>query len=246
LPGASSFRVPDSVLSTDFGTAIVVLSLENGRYYTLDETASQLWRLLSAPERPGMRSIPTSSVFSESLIADMLGLGLIIDGDDEAHHKDADRPLSHRPRQPLSVPSLVTATAWLSCISLALRSVGLRSVWRWAHGSHSCEADGCPNEFADVLTHQVARASALSPVRCQCLEQSLFVLRWLRASGVDAALRLGIMQYPFRAHAWVEVHGAVVNDSAERIRVYRPLGDWQCLPLSPARDQANCTSTSRH
>jgi hypothetical protein len=243
LASASGFRVPDSVLSSDFGSAIVVLSLKNGRYYTLDETASQVWRTVSdsSQYRPEDLAIEAA----DDVMAGLLRLGLIVDADQgEPDHLLV--PSLTRPERALSVPSVTTATAWMSCISVALRTVSLRSVWRWAHGPHACQGTRCSSAFVDELSHQVARASALSPFRCQCLEQSLFVLRWLRRSGIDAGLRLGIMQYPFRAHAWVEVHGTVVNDSPERIRVYRPLGDWQCLPLSPHSNPLNCPTASAH
>lgn len=45
-----------------------------------------------------------------------------------------------------------------------------------------------------------------------CLQRSFVAVRMLRREGVDARLAIGAQRLPFRAHAWVEVNGTVVND----------------------------------
>lgn len=45
-----------------------------------------------------------------------------------------------------------------------------------------------------------------------CLQRSAATAVMLRRNGIAADLVLGIQQVPFRAHAWVEVEGQVVND----------------------------------
>jgi Transglutaminase-like superfamily len=45
-----------------------------------------------------------------------------------------------------------------------------------------------------------------------CLQRSAATTWMLRRHGVHAELIIGIQQLPFRAHAWVEVDGQVVND----------------------------------
>lgn len=45
-----------------------------------------------------------------------------------------------------------------------------------------------------------------------CLQRSAATACLLRSNGVPAEMMIGAQQMPFRAHAWVEVDGRVVND----------------------------------
>jgi hypothetical protein len=45
-----------------------------------------------------------------------------------------------------------------------------------------------------------------------CLQRSAATACLLKNYGVPAQMLIGAQQMPFRAHAWVEVHGRVVND----------------------------------
>jgi hypothetical protein len=45
-----------------------------------------------------------------------------------------------------------------------------------------------------------------------CLQRSAATACLLRRYGVPAQMMIGAQQRPFRAHAWVEVNGGVVND----------------------------------
>jgi hypothetical protein len=45
-----------------------------------------------------------------------------------------------------------------------------------------------------------------------CLQRSAATVCLLRKYGVSADLVIGAQQMPFKAHAWVEVNGQVVND----------------------------------
>jgi hypothetical protein len=45
-----------------------------------------------------------------------------------------------------------------------------------------------------------------------CLQRSAATACLLRCYGVPAEMMIGIQQMPFKAHAWVEVNGCVVND----------------------------------
>jgi hypothetical protein len=47
-----------------------------------------------------------------------------------------------------------------------------------------------------------------------CLERSVIVARVMHAYGIPAAVIIGYRFVPFTSHAWVEVDGKVVNDSA--------------------------------
>lgn len=47
-----------------------------------------------------------------------------------------------------------------------------------------------------------------------CLQRAIVTARVLRRHGFDAEVVIGCRNAPFTGHAWVEIAGAVVNDSA--------------------------------
>jgi hypothetical protein len=57
----------------------------------------------------------------------------------------------------------------------------------------------------------------------RCLQRSAATVFLLRKSGVAAQLVLGAQQIPFRAHAWVEVDGRIVNDKPYLQDIYSVL-----------------------
>jgi hypothetical protein len=57
----------------------------------------------------------------------------------------------------------------------------------------------------------------------QCLQRSAATVCVLRRLGVPAELVIGAQPLPFRAHAWVEVQGMIVNDKASATETYAVL-----------------------
>lgn len=53
-----------------------------------------------------------------------------------------------------------------------------------------------------------------------CLQRSAALACLLKAYGVPAQMIIGAQQVPFKAHAWVEVDGRVVNDKAYMREMY--------------------------
>jgi hypothetical protein len=56
-----------------------------------------------------------------------------------------------------------------------------------------------------------------------CLQRSAATACLLKEFGVPAALVIGARQFPFKAHAWVEVDGRVINDKAYVAEMYAEL-----------------------
>lgn len=56
-----------------------------------------------------------------------------------------------------------------------------------------------------------------------CLQRSAATTCLLRWNGVAAQLVIGAQQLPFKAHAWVEVDGQVVNDKPYMHEMYAVL-----------------------
>jgi hypothetical protein len=53
-----------------------------------------------------------------------------------------------------------------------------------------------------------------------CLQRSAATACLLKRYGVSAQMMIGAQQMPFKAHAWVEVDGAVVNDKPYMREMY--------------------------
>jgi hypothetical protein len=77
----------------------------------------------------------------------------------------------------------------------------------------------CPirrNVGRSISVEQVCSAMEMACIwywkHAFCLQRSAATACLLRRCGVAAELVTGVQQMPFRAHAWVEVSGRVVND----------------------------------
>jgi len=89
---------------------------------------------------------------------------------------------------------------------------------------------GCPVGRKRGQPDSVARICSAVNVACiwywkraLCLQRSAVTACFLRRNGIPATLLIGIQQMPFKAHAWVEVDGQVVNDKPYVREVYAVL-----------------------
>jgi hypothetical protein len=65
-----------------------------------------------------------------------------------------------------------------------------------------------------TICHAVDVACVFYFKEVRCLQRSAAATRLLRHSSIAAEMVIGAQACPFRAHAWVEVAGRVVNDKA--------------------------------
>ena len=79
-------------------------------------------------------------------------------------------------------------------------------------------------------SHDVERICSAVDMACiwywkeaLCLQRSAATVCLLRSHGVAAELVIGTQQIPFKAHAWVEVDGCVVNDKPYTPEMYAVL-----------------------
>jgi hypothetical protein len=74
---------------------------------------------------------------------------------------------------------------------------------------------GSPLKLPDV-TERICAAVDMACIwywkEVLCLQRSAATACLLKRYGVPAQMMIGAQQMPFRAHAWVEVDGRVVND----------------------------------
>jgi hypothetical protein len=81
-----------------------------------------------------------------------------------------------------------------------------------------------PNLAEAYVAEEVLKAIDLASVwywkQVPCLQRSAAATLLLRQFGVPAELVIGVQPVPFRAHAWVELEGRVINDKPYTGKLY--------------------------
>ena len=75
----------------------------------------------------------------------------------------------------------------------------------------------------DRVCNAVNYACIWYPKHVLCLQCAFVTTYLLRKNGIPADMVLGAQKLPFKAHAWVEVHGRAVN---ERSNVQQTYAVW--------------------
>lgn len=88
----------------------------------------------------------------------------------------------------------------------------------------------CPIGTSAALPDVTERICAVVDMACiwywkeaLCLQRSAVTACLLKRYGVPAQMMIGAQQMPFKAHAWVEVKGQVVNDKPYMREMYAVL-----------------------
>lgn len=88
----------------------------------------------------------------------------------------------------------------------------------------------CPIGTINLSPNSVERICSALDVACiwywkeaLCLQRSAAAACLLKSFGVAAQLVIGVQQMPFKAHAWVEVDGRIVNDKPYLREMYAVL-----------------------
>ena len=92
-------------------------------------------------------------------------------------------------------------------------------------------------EATEPIARMAAAAARNLLFRTSCLERSLVLCWLLRRRGIPADLRIGARKEleRFEAHAWVEVHSVVLNDSGAEHAHFIPF-DGPISPLEARTD----------
>lgn len=77
-----------------------------------------------------------------------------------------------------------------------------------------------PANAVELICSAVDMASIWYWKEVLCLQRSAATTCLLRRHGVAAQMVIGAQQLPFKAHAWVEVAGHVVNDKPYMPEIY--------------------------
>lgn len=117
---------------------------------------------------------------------------------------------------------LLQALVWLPLVSLSLKWWGMkRTQFLLMRISPPLETPQLlvSQYQLEKITHIVAIAARHSQLWSNCLKKSLVLWYMLRRQQIESELRIGVcLSGGFKAHAWVEHQGIVLNDSP---RVYQ-------------------------
>ncbi len=78
-------------------------------------------------------------------------------------------------------------------------------------------------DAASKVCQAVNLACVWYPKQALCLQRSVVTTCLLRCYGIAAEMVVGAQKLPFKAHAWVEAHGRVVNEKNDVEATY---GVW--------------------
>ncbi len=115
----------------------------------------------------------------------------------------------------------LTCQAWLW---LFLFDVASRAGFARIHGRlRRCRTAPRLSAVTDDVLWAVDEACVWYFKRVACLQRSAITTWMLRRHGIPAQLVIGYRPLPFESHAWVELHGAVVNDRPQYQKAFTVL-----------------------
>jgi Transglutaminase-like superfamily len=121
------------------------------------------------------------------------------------------------------VKVLVLRAYWkLICFEFYLRRRNFAVLYNKVHKCRLAASPGFP-DVSQRICAAVDLACILYWKEVLCLQRSAATTCLLKECGVSAMMMIGAQQMPFKAHAWVEVEGRVVNDKPYMRQIYAVL-----------------------
>ena len=197
-----------------------MLDLSAGVYDVADEIGTAMWSQLTQPptERdiPGLAQkyeVPSSVI--ESDLKDFAAAQLA-----------AGRLVTEMPRETPLVNGQLRRRRPSASSALWERASADRDVRRSFAGAYATRTgpaadNSAPRVDVERLTKIFRVGEGLYPARnapLDCLPRSLAFTRFLRRAGWQAQHVIGVALYPFEAHAWVEMDGVPLDESATYLR----------------------------
>ncbi|ODP38808.1 MULTISPECIES: lasso peptide biosynthesis B2 protein [Sphingomonas] len=206
---------PDGVHFCLLGERSIFLDVERDRYFAASpETTQALVRAINGTSLLGS---------DEARLQPLLNQGLL------CLSQDPSRPLGEtiaakatRDLSKKGVPSLdliCLATMLQLRAQHQLRRGGLATII--AARMHTCPGTRS-RAIEDVAAAHRAADLIISPHQ-RCLMKSVGLFDLLIRSGHRPTFIMGVRDYPFTAHAWVQLGDMVIGDKQERVAHYRPI-----------------------
>lgn len=231
--------------------ATVLLDGAAGRFFKLNAAGTCVWEGLTAGRGRaeilrGMQArfqVPEARLSADldALLAELsrrrlivrLGAGNAVDGSagpsepsgpsERSKPSKPPEPAAAGGRQALRRPAgVAVAYAALLLADLLLRGGGYRRFRRRIAGWPVARTARRPVDPAKVCG-EVDTAASYYFKRAWCLQRSAATTCLLRRAATPAHLVIGVREVPFMSHAWVEVDGTVINDTAAVRRLYREI-----------------------
>jgi hypothetical protein len=234
-----------------------LLSLETGRYHTLDDVAGAAWRGMCEGEALDAIAQRIAAGYGDSvdardvladlceLLPDLSRRGLIVplasppapppgsppasaaqvtgSGREHHRHPGALSPTSSSiDSAPPALPSVSACLMRLAIVHVLMKCFGLRKLLRHVARKTSGPLRAPTPSFVAALAQRVGTAKVWYPFGSACLEHSVCLLWMMRRAGCEVDLRIGVQPFPFSAHAWVECGGEPINESPERVALFKP------------------------
>ncbi len=89
--------------------------------------------------------------------------------------------------------------------------------------NHSVQTRTPPVGTLEKICEVIDLVCIWYPKQVRCLQRSAVTACVLKDQGIAANMVIGSRHMPFRAHAWVEVDGRVVNDKSDVRELYAVL-----------------------
>jgi hypothetical protein len=126
--------------------------------------------------------------------------------------------------------TVIRSSAMLPAVWMALRLLPIRRlllILRPATMPIPSPGDADPIIKARSTARLVGGAASFSPFPSTCLSKSLVLWSLLLRTGTNAEIRIGVLKDrdDFAAHAWVEVDGTPVNDTADVVERHEVFAD---------------------
>jgi len=211
---------PEVTLIVQDGAARI-LDTRNGFFFALEPIGTRM--LLNALERGSesmIREVARDHQVSEDVVRH----------DWEAlvrEFEETSLAVSTRKRQQCqNRPGVITIWIQLTLAWFSFHLLGWETtvrLWRRLSGSRSVLPFADQAAAAGEVDELVQRIASRHPLNPQCKERALVCWFALRGMGLHARLVMGVMLYPFTAHAWSECGGRVVSDDPERCKQFVPV-----------------------
>lgn len=224
---AGTHRLGTGVGLIEQDGAARLLDLERGRFFALDAVGSQLLlgTFAMGPASTARRvseeyGVPVEQVGRDlqKLLRDLQQKRLVVTG-----------PGLRRLQIPgWFVVAMLLTLAWL-CVRLFGWNGTIR-LWRRFNGAQEPDRPTADAARTIAAVDQVVRRlAAAHPLNTQCKERALVGWHILRGRyRLPAELVVGVILYPFQAHAWVECGAWHLSDDRSHCDQYIPVARYSC------------------
>jgi hypothetical protein len=232
----------DSVREIETEDGALILDIRQGLCLSLTPVAAKIWRLIRLGQSIDIITECLADEFPQAakaqiaddvvqFVRELKQKGLLQSGADLDHYTRTSkstafvRPRPHRinyPRQPdFMKQRCLFWKALLGLLAFDLFRFGKSFTRIYFFVREWTIASGLsPADTVEHVCQAVNRACVWYPKRVLCLQRSAITTCLLRSCGVDAQMVFGAQRVPFKAHAWTEVNGCVINERRDVRHAY--------------------------